>query len=312
MMIDISNYQGNIDFTQVKKAVEGIIIRCGWGTDSKNNDDPKFNTYVRGCINNGIPFGVYIYSYAKTVAQAQSEAQHVIRLCEQYKSKMKLPVFYDLEQNGTQAGAVERARAWANILIQHGYSVGIYANSNWWKNYLKGLDEFPKWVANYGINDGKPHTKPSNSGMIMWQYTSRGKVAGIKGNVDCDIYYGTTPTPTPTPSGDESAITLGKYFYTSPFDKAKVDMGYVFNPVYYTNHQPDIANIKKIYGSKDTDLFRHFTEHGMTEGRQAITSFNLDAYKKNNKDLVAKYGNNNCAYYEHYCRFGYKEGRKAT
>lgn len=121
-----------------------------------------------------------------------------------------------------------------------------------------------------------------------------------------------TPTPSPAPSGDESKVTLGKYYYTSPFDKTKVDMGYVFNPTYYANHQSDIANIRKIYGTKDTDLFRHFVEHGMTEGRQAITSFNLEAYKNNNKDLVATYGNNNPAYYEHYCRFGYKEGRKAT
>ena len=127
------------------------------------------------------------------------------------------------------------------------------------------------------------------------------------------------PTPTPTPSGlpDENAIILGKYFYTSPTDKAKVDMGYVFNPTYYSNHQSDIANIRKIYGTKDTDLFRHFVEHGMTEGRQAITSFNLEAYKqdsiKNHKsDLVIAYGDNNPAYYEHYCRYGHSEGRKAT
>lgn len=301
MMIDISNYQGNVDFTQVKKAVEGIIIRCGWGTDSKNNDDPKFNTYVRGCINNGIPFGVYIYSYAKTVAQAQSEAQHVIRLCEKYKSKMKLPVFYDLEQNGTQAGAVERARAWANILIQHGYNVGIYANSNWWKNYLKGLDEFPKWVANYGINDGKPHTKPSNSGMIMWQYTSRGKVAGIKDNVDCDIYYGTTPTPAPTPT--PSGFILGKYIHNG------VDYGYVFNPTYYADKY---ADLKTAFGYDDKKLFNHFCTYGMKEKRQAISSFNVDAYMKNNADLVKAYGNDYPKYYEHYCRYGYKEGRKAT
>lgn len=121
-----------------------------------------------------------------------------------------------------------------------------------------------------------------------------------------------TPAPTPTPSGDENKVTLGKYYYTSPFDKTKVDMGYVFNPIYYANHQSDIANIRKIYGTKDTDLFRHFVEHGMTEGRQAITSFNLGAYKNNNKDLVATYGNNNSAYYEHWSRYGHNENRKAV
>ena len=190
MIIDISNYQGNVDFAKVKNEVEGVIIRCGWGSDYKKQDDPKFNEYVKGCIENNIPFGIYLYSYAKTIAQAQSEAKHVMRLCDPIKDKLSFPVFYDLEQKGTESGAVERARVWADILTHYGYKVGIYANSNWWKNYLKGLDEFPKWVANYGINDGKPHTKPSNNNMIMWQYTSRGKIAGIKGNVDCNIYYG--------------------------------------------------------------------------------------------------------------------------
>lgn len=116
-----------------------------------------------------------------------------------------------------------------------------------------------------------------------------------------------TPTPTPTPSGDEDKIILGKYFYTSPFDKKKFDCGYVFNPTYYRNHYSDVVNV---YGSKDTDLFRHFCEHGMNEHRQAITSFNPVAYRKNYPSLEKSYGDSWEAYYEHYCRFGYNEGRK--
>ena len=192
MIIDISAYQGNVDFPKVKNAVEGVIIRCGWGSDIKSQDDKKFNEYVKGCIENNIPFGIYLYSYAKTLSHAESEAKHVMRLCDPYKDKMSFPAFYDLEENGTQSGAVDRARKWASILQANGYKVGMYANSNWWKNYLKGLDEYPKWVANYGSNNGKPGTKPSNTGMILWQYTSRGSVAGIKGNVDCNLYYGYT------------------------------------------------------------------------------------------------------------------------
>lgn len=116
-----------------------------------------------------------------------------------------------------------------------------------------------------------------------------------------------TPTPAPTPSDDESKITLGKYYYVSPFDNKKFDCGYVFNPIYYANHQPDV---KAAVGTNDKKLFEHFTKYGMNEHRQAITSFDPVKYRKNYPDLDKAYGNNWEAYYEHYCRNGYKEGRK--
>lgn len=210
MIIDVSAYQGDIDWSRVKSQIEGAIIRCGWGQDMTSQDDKKFKRNVEGCISNGIPFGVYLYSYAKSVSAAEGEARHIMRLCDPYKDKITLLVYYDLEENGTQSGAVDRARRWATILQQNGYKVGMYANSNWWKNYLKGLDEYPKWVANYGSNNGKPGTKPKNSGMVMWQYTSKGKVAGISGNVDCNLYYGDQPTPAPqpTPTPTTSRVTV--------------------------------------------------------------------------------------------------------
>lgn len=196
MVIDVSNFQGNIDWAAVKAAgVEGAIIRCGWGQDTASQNDPKFKRNADECIRLGIPFGVYLYSYAKTTSQAKGEAEHTMRLCSPYKDKMTYPVFYDLEQAGTESGAVERARVWCDILQKNGFKVGIYANLNWWRNYLKGLNEFPKWVACYGS------TKPNVSGMVAWQYTSKGRVNGISGNVDCSQNYGlatgTTPAPAP-------------------------------------------------------------------------------------------------------------------
>lgn len=164
-VIDISVHNGDIDFKKVKSHVDGVIIRCGYGSDIKSQDDKKWKQNVEGCIDNGIPFGVYIYSYAKTNEMAISEAEHVIRLVKPYKDKLSYPVYYDLEEDGTQKGAVERARTFAKVLTDAGYVVGMYANQNWWDNYLVGLNEFTKWVAKYGINDGKPHTKPNIKGM---------------------------------------------------------------------------------------------------------------------------------------------------
>lgn len=195
MVIDVSNFQGNINWEAVKAAgVEGAIIRCGWGQDIASQNDPKFKRNVEECIRLGIPFGVYLYSYAKTTSQAKGEAEHTMRLCEPYKDRMTYPVFYDLEQAGTETGAVERARVWCDILQKNGFKVGIYANLNWWRNYLKGLNEFPKWVACYGS------TKPNVSGMVAWQYTSKGRVNGISGNVDCSKNYGLAVGAAPQPA----------------------------------------------------------------------------------------------------------------
>lgn len=119
----------------------------------------------------------------------------------------------------------------------------------------------------------------------------------------CWIDYKTIPNPSPAPSG----YILGKYVYKG------VDYGFVFNPEYYRKAQKDVAN-DKYFGKNDMTLFEHFTKYGMTEGRQAISSFKLETYKKKNPDVVAAYGTrpeNNPKYYEHYCRFGYNEGRKA-
>lgn len=115
------------------------------------------------------------------------------------------------------------------------------------------------------------------------------------------------PTPTPAPSGDDKPI-LGKYYYKSPFDGNKVDMGYVFNPTYYANKYSDL---KQAYGTNDKKLFEHFTKYGMKERRQAASNFNVDIYMANYPSLVNDYKKDYPAYYEHYCRFGYKEGRNA-
>lgn len=116
-----------------------------------------------------------------------------------------------------------------------------------------------------------------------------------------------TPTPTPAPSGDDKPI-LGKYYYKSPFDGKKIDMGYVFNPTYYANKYSDL---KKAFGTNDKKLFEHFTKYGMKERRQAASNFNVDVYMANYPSLVTDYKKDYPAYYEHYCRFGYNEGRNA-
>ena len=190
-LIDVSVYQGNIDWQEAKKHIDGVIIRCGYGSDNTDQDDKKFKQNIEACIKYDIPFGVYLYSYAKNIEKAKSEAAHVIRLLKPYKDKISYPVYYDLEEAGTEQGAVEKALVFGEIIETEGYWCGIYANQYWWRTYLKdGLDRYTKWVAKYS------NEKPSGiSGTYdIWQYSSRGSVPGIEGNVDMNVCYRDFPS----------------------------------------------------------------------------------------------------------------------
>ena len=186
-VIDVSKWQGVIDWDKVKPQIDGAIIRCAYGSDITSQDDAQFKRNADECTRLGIPFGVYLYSYAKTAEQAKSEAAHVLRLIKPYK--LSFPVYLDLEEYGTESGAVNRAEIFGNIIENSGYWCGVYANLNWWNNYLTGLDRFTKWVAQYNT---QCHYKGSN--LDMWQYTSTGKIDGISGNVDMNECYRDFPS----------------------------------------------------------------------------------------------------------------------
>lgn len=184
MIIDVSIHNGSINWAKVKAAgVTGAIIRCGYGRDLKRQDDARFTANIEGAIAQGLRVGVYIYSYAKTIESAKSEAAHVLRLIEPYKTKISLPIYYDLEEPGTERGAKERAIVFGDIVEKAGYWVGVYASLSWFTTHLSGLDRFTKWVAAWGKNTGTPGTKPAIA-CDLWQYTSNARVNGINGRVD--------------------------------------------------------------------------------------------------------------------------------
>lgn len=187
MVIDVSIHNGAIDWSKVKASgVDGAIIRCGYGRDLAKQDDARFKANIEGALAQGLRVGVYIYSYAKSDDSARSEAAHVLRLIAPYKEKLTLPVYYDLEEKGTEVGAKERAVIFGDIIEKAGLWCGIYASLSWWNTYLKGLDRYTKWVASWGVNNGRPNGKPNIRGLDLWQYTSKGVVSGIRGNVDCN------------------------------------------------------------------------------------------------------------------------------
>lgn len=206
-VIDVSYHNGTIDWAKVKSSgVDGAIIRCGYGNNLTAQDDKQWKRNADECTRLGIPFGTYIYSYAKTDAQARSEAEHVLRLVKGYK--LSYPVYYDLEEAGTQSGAVNRMKIFAEIIENAGYWVGVYCNKSWWDNTLKSLgDRYTKWIARYNSTLGM-------SGVDMWQYTSSGSVSGISGRVDMNHCYRDFPkeisgSSSSSPSGSSSTVPSG-------------------------------------------------------------------------------------------------------
>lgn len=183
ILIDVSEHQGKIDWEKVMPHIDGAILRCGYGGDYEDQDDEQFRRNADECTRLGIPFGVYLYSYAKSIQAAQYEADHVLRLINGYE--MSYPVYLDLEESGTADGAVERAIVFGDIIEKAGYWCGIYANLYWWEMILKdGLERFTKWVAQYNSK-----CEYTGANLDIWQYTSKGNVPGISGNVDMNECY---------------------------------------------------------------------------------------------------------------------------
>ena len=191
--IDVSEFQGKVDWEKVKNSgVEFAILRCGYGMDFSNQDDVEYERNANECERLGIPYGVYLMSYANTVEKARSEAKHVLRLIE--GRKISLGVWYDIEDNGT-SGAINKEtltniiNTFCNTIKNAGHRVGVYANLNWLENKIEKTikDNYDIWVAQY-------YSKCEYEGKyIMWQHTSSGKVNGISTNVDMNILYEDLP-----------------------------------------------------------------------------------------------------------------------
>lgn len=189
--IDVSKWNGKIDWQKVAASdVDYAIIRCGYGDNIVKQDDEYWAINASECEKYGIPYGVYIYSYATSVKQAKSEAAHVLRLIK--GRHLSFPIYYDME-DPTQAklsakNRAEIAEAFLNVIRGAGYECGIYANLNWWNNYLPMslADKVSwKWVAQYNDN-----ACTYTGTYQMWQSTSQGRVDGIKGDVDLNFWFG--------------------------------------------------------------------------------------------------------------------------
>lgn len=188
--IDVSSWQGKPDWTKVKKSgIEFAILRI----HQKDGSDASFDHNYKGCKANAIPIGGYKYSYALTSAQALEEAEDTLRVLA--GRGLDFPVFYDLEWNSQRklgSAAIEKiAETFLNRIKKAGYKVGVYCNMDWYQKVLtEKLRKYDLWIARYPADDNgtiQERLRPDIG--VGWQYSSKGKVSGITGNVDMNVFY---------------------------------------------------------------------------------------------------------------------------
>lgn len=188
--IDVSSWQGKPDWPKVSNSgVKFAILRI----HQKSGVDTSFEHNYKGCKSNGILIGGYKYSYALTPAQAIDEAEDVLSVLG--GRGLDFPVFYDLEwsqQRSLGKQAIENvAIAFLTRIKKAGYKVGIYCNLDWYNNVLTdALKKYDCWIARYPASDnGSVQERLRPNVGVGWQYSSKGKVPGISGNVDMDVFY---------------------------------------------------------------------------------------------------------------------------
>lgn len=186
--IDVSKYQGNIDWAKVKKSgVEFAMIRVGFRgyEDGKIYIDEYFEKNIKGAINNDIQVGIYFYSSAKNEKEAKEEAKWVVNKINPYKEYISYPVAFDLEDfnkyrlkgiNNTKLS--KNAEAFLKYIEENNYTPMIYSCNlplkHIWSTKIK--EKYKIWLAQYDNNIDLKYD--------IIQYTSKGKIDGIKGNVD--------------------------------------------------------------------------------------------------------------------------------
>ena len=175
--IDISKHNGDINLEPYRG--QFVIIRAGYGNFTK---DEKFARNVIECKRLGIPFGVYLYSYALNAEEAKAEAHALLKAIEPIKNEIKVGVWFDMEdadgykkKHGfkfTHGNISAICYAFAKTIEDAGYYSGIYTSSSWLPYIKPECDRFDKWVASWGTNDGTLQNNTSEFGTIH-QYTSK-------------------------------------------------------------------------------------------------------------------------------------------
>ena len=290
--IDVSEWNKSIDWKKVKASgIDYAIIRCGYGSTGNDwsdttQDDDYFIQNIKGARDAGLKIGIYLYSYAINVSDARNEAEHVLACLNRAgisPTDLAFPIYYDLEEEGkskkdggsgkyvglpvginaageevplTNKMLAQFAKTFCGAISDAGFTPGVYANLNWWNNYLtdSSFNNWSRWVAQYPVATGSISCDYAGE-YDMWQCMSDGSVDGISGNVDINFWYGDVPAGGGLYSDGNGLRFLrddGTYLYSSwkSIDGEK----YYFNDNGYAVRYSQVIGGKRYYFDSDYTL----------------------------------------------------------
>lgn len=203
-VIDVSSYQGAVDWKKVKAAgIQGAILKI---IRKDLNPDKQFEANWAGCEAAGMPVvGVYNYSYATSIEKARSDAQKVVDTLAGRTAKVWLDV-EDACLRGLGEKLIDIILDYQAVIQAAGLEFGVYTGLSFYNSYIKPYAsqiDCNFWVARYpstswkGVDDFPPVDKQPLIAHVLegWQWASTGQVSGISGNVDFNEWYGAIPEP---------------------------------------------------------------------------------------------------------------------
>ena len=224
--IDVSWWQGggkgstksNVNWEQAHDAgIDYVFVRVASRdtTDGSIYEDTSADAHIQGALENDINVGLYVFSQALTVKEAEEEADYVLELLDQYGWDVTMPIVMDREAGSYKrltAGMLSKTKetnicnAFANVISDAGYTPMVYASASWFVNYIDqaSLEEngCKIWLARYNnstdkqVNSTLTYEKLSAINYELWQYSSSGKVSGYSGKLDVDFWYKDTSAKT--------------------------------------------------------------------------------------------------------------------
>lgn len=294
--IDVSHFQGNIDWNKVKGNIDFAILRLGWiGNNNNHTLDTKFETYYNACKSTGIPIGIYVYNYWNSEDTVKSGAEWTVN---QLKDKgIDLPIYIDMEDRSIENLGKDKLTsiciAFNTVIENAGYWAGVYANLNWYTNYLNKdtiKARYTTWVAHYGISQDRYVGQYD-----MLQYSDTGKISGISGNVDMDIMYrdlineikeSNTGTDRKTVEELAREVIAGKWGNGEERKIKLTNAGYDYSAVQ--------AKVNEILGV-DTSITNYYPAISSDYNSivEALKSIGVDSSFNNRKKIAVKNGINN-------------------
>lgn len=222
--IDVSEWQGKIDWNQVK--TDFVILRAGYGRLA-SQVDKYFEVNYSGCKSADIPCGAYWFSYAVTPDEARQEARACIEVIK--GKQFEYPIYYDVEEsrilNLGQPAVSAIIRAFLSELEKEGYFAGLYMSVDDLVVYTdEGIRErYALWIADYDVE------RPDYNGSYgMWQKSSTGRMDGIQGNVDLNEAYPDYPSIIKSKGLNGWGSESGKHRITVIIDGRTIIQDYEF------------------------------------------------------------------------------------